>query len=507
MKNIIDISVANYKKTAFITGAMSALAFPPVYALFLFFIATVISLKIADKLSTYKKVCTYGYLFGFAHFVTGLYWIANALLVDFVRFAWLYPITLISIGAFFGLFIIPPFAMWHYFKRKNIWIKIVAFACMWVISEWIRSFIFTGFPWNMLGTTLAFDEIFIQTASIWGTYGLSFIVLILTGSFYAICNKKYKSGIVIFATLFLFLSIYGYWRINKYENITSDIKVRLVQPSIPQSMKWNKTQLEKNFYEYVNLSKSANVEDIDFVIWGETALSFDIEYDNKYKSAIKEAIPNKGYLITGLVRFDDYYRPYNSMYVYDKDANVVNFYDKNHLVPFGEYIPLRKYLPKWVRPIANNIAEFATSEKFKNIQIDKYPPFGALICYEIIFPDNVVNRKNKPNWLVVLTNDGWYGKSSGPYQHLVSAQMRAVEEGISVVRSANSGISAVINPLGHIVNKIDLHNKGYIDVVLPENLEIGTIYSTVGNVGIVGFMLLCIAFLFTVSKSQKMFKK
>ena len=130
----------------------------------------------------------------------------------------------------------------------------------------------------------------------------------------------------------------------------------------------------------------------------------------------------------------------------------------------------------------------------KNISIENYPVFGALICYEIIFPDEVVNRKDKPKWLVVLTNDGWYGNSTGPYQHLVAAQMRAVEEGVAVVRSANSGISAVISPVGKIINQIKLNEKNYSDVYLPKKAAIKTIYNIFGK-----YFILCIMFLMLIT--------
>ncbi len=489
---------ANYKKSALVLGVLSALAFAPIFILPAFMISFALAFKIADNLPSYKKVCAFGYWFGFAHFVIGLYWIGNALLVDFVSFGWLYPITIMSIGAFFGLFAIPSFIIWHFMRSGNLYVKVLSFACVWVLAEWLRSFFLTGFPWNMLGTVFAFHDAYIQTASIWGTYGLSFIAVLLVGCVYAMFSNKISIGFTALLGIIIALSTFGFWRISTYDAVSSDIKIRMVQPSIPQSMKWKSSELESNFFEYVNLSKKEGLEQVDFVIWGETALPFDIRYRSEYKEFIKDAIPDNGYLVTGVVRFelfDNYYSPYNSMYVIDKNADIVNFYDKNHLVPFGEYIPFRKHLPNWVRPITNNIADFATSEKFKNIKLNNYPDFGGLICYEIIFPDNVVNRNAKPKWLVVLTNDGWYGKSSGPYQHLVAAQMRAVEEGITIVRSANSGISAIVSPMGQILNKIDLHEKGYLDVFLPKNIEINTLYSHIGSTGIVLSVVLILCFL------------
>ncbi|MBE6450989.1 MAG: apolipoprotein N-acyltransferase [Alphaproteobacteria bacterium] len=490
--------IGNYKKTALVLGFLSALAFAPTYAFYLFVASFCLAFKIADNLDSYKKICAFSYWFGFAYFISGFYWIGNALLVDIVSFGWLYPIALFCIGGFFGLFMIPSFAVWQYFKHCSVWSKIFAFACVWVLLEWVRSFIFTGFPWNLLGTAFAFSDTILQMASISGTYGLSFLALIVTGCFYAFLNGRKKSAVAVLCLLISFTVMFGMWRINGYQNTDSDIVVRLVQPSIPQNMKWNRKALEDNFFEYVNLSAQNGLNNVDFVVWGETALPFDIKHNYEYQEVIKKAVPTNGYLLTGVVRFDvtgGVYRPYNSMYVIDDKSNVVNFYDKNHLVPFGEYIPFRKYLPYWIRPIANSVAEFATGEKFKNITLENYQPFGALICYEIIFPDEVINRKNKPEWLVVLTNDGWYGKSSGPYQHLVATRLRAVEEGITIVRSANSGISAVIDPLGRILNQIPLHKKAYSDIKLPEQKTLYTTYANGGKKIFFSAILLILLFL------------
>ena len=493
MEKIFNLLLKNYKKTALVLGLLSGLAFPPTYAFILFIFAFCVALKLVDKLSSYKKVVVFSYFLGFSYFVAGFYWIGNALLVDIGSFGWIYPIALLSIGAFFGIFMILPFVVWRYIQQNNVWLRVILFAYVWVLLEWIRSFIFTGFAWNMLGTIFSFNEIFIQTASVCGTYGLSFLALVITGSFYAFFIQKKKSGIVVFLLIVSFIIGFGVWRLNKYPNVDSDIKVRLVQPSIAQNMKWKREELERNFLNYVNLSKQESLQTVDFVVWGETALPFDINYYTEYNEIIKEAIPYNGYLITGVVRHDisnGAYRVYNSMYVLNNRADVVDFYDKNHLVPFGEYIPFRKYLPGWIKPVANNIAEFSIGEKFKNIKLAEYPRFGGLICYEAIFPDDVVNRKNKPDWLVVLANDGWYGNSSGPYQHLVASQMRAVEEGISIVRSANSGISAVIDSLGRIKAQIPLHYKGYVDAYLPKNEIPKTIYSKIGKFGVFTIILL-----------------
>ena len=199
---------------------------------------------------------------------------------------------------------------------------------------------------------------------------------------------------------------------------------------------------------------------------------------------ITDAIPNKGYLITGLVRYtfqEGDFRPMNSSFIIDKSGKILNYYDKSHLVPFGEYIPFRKHLPDWIKPVTNTISDFIAGKGHKSIKISTHPSFGISICYEIIFPHQIINPKDKPDWLINLTNDGWYGISQGPYQHLVTTQLRAIEEGRTIVRAANTGISAIINPYGKILAQIPLNERKILDINLPKQLYIKTIYGEYGN--------------------------
>ena len=250
-------------------------------------------------------------------------------------------------------------------------------------------------------------------------------------------------------------------------------------------MKWNKETLEKNLQDYIKLSQTKGYENKDFIIWGETASPFPLDIDTFHRQKVTEAIPPQGYLITGTLRYmiDKYGEafPKNSILIIDKRGDIIGEYDKSHLVPFGEYIPMREYLPSFVRPIANSIANFLSGSGPSTTKIKNYPSIGSVICYEIIFPHEIVNQNQRPEWIINATNDGWYGNSAGPYQHLVATQLRAVEEGISIVRAANSGISAIITPLGKIQNKIGLNQRGILDDRLPLQLNLYTSYGKYGN--------------------------
>lgn len=492
MSNLMDIK---HKKTALIlAGALAALGFAPVYALPLFVAGLIFAFLMADGAKTLKQSALFGYMFGFGFFCAGFYWIANALLVDVFVFGWLYPIALVATGAFFGLFFIPPFMIWYHLKGA-VWGKVLGFASAFVLLEYVRSFLLTGFPWNMAGSMFAFSDMLIQTASAVGTYGLSFLLLVMTGAVYIFIKEHDKKAVFAFFGILFLMAGFGVFRLSVYKQSDSEVKIRLVQPSIKQSLKWDESALEDNLRTYIDMSRKTNLNGVKAVFWGETATAFSPEDGVYYQNLIRQAVPQNGYLMTGVVRYDKNNDAlYNSLSVIDDAGKTVAFYDKNHLVPFGEYIPLRKYLPAWIRPVANQIADLQKGEKFKVLKVSGLPPFGALICYEIIFPDDVINRKNKPQFIVVASNDGWYGQSFGPYQHFVAAQLRAIEEGITIIRSANNGISAVIDPLGRVGEKLNLNEVGFKDVFLPAVLSVNTLYAHLGSKGVQCLMLLLLVF-------------
>ena len=465
-------------------------ALPPFYHTWAVFAAFCGVFALSQKQSSVKRLSAIGYWFGFGYFSAGFYWVGNALLIDAAKTGWLYPFVLLFGGGFFGLFTIFPFALMKFVKTR--FSKILLLAVGWFLStEWLRSVFLTGFPWNPLSSVLAFNPLWLQTLAWLGTYGLSMLIVIMTALPAVWLLNPHKRNIwAPFCSLLLILGLYIYGDFALVQwgklNVGEQINVRLVQPSIPQTMKWSRDAVEKNFVQYVDLSRAEGLENIDFVIWGETASPFNLAYDLEHRVMAQEAVPPKGYLLAGMLQ-DGYeqntgdYLLYNSLAAMDYFGQIHGIYSKNHLVPFGEYIPLRQYLPKWVKPLTNMVGQFAKGEKYQTIKLDGYAEFAPLICYEVIFSGQIVRKQNKPKWAVVLTNDGWYGISAGPYQHLVAAQMRAVEEGISIVRSANSGISAVINPYGIITSQIGLSEHGYIDDTVKISMSHDTLFGKYGN--------------------------
>lgn len=477
------------KLSAFTFGAVLTAALPPFYYTIALFIAFAGLMFLLCRATTLKKAAAIGYWFGFGYFCFGFYWIGNALLVDVTETGWLYPIVLFLNGAFFGLFTIIP-AMMTRLGRNNL-SKMLLFAAGWCLfTEWLRGFILTGFPWNPISSVLTFSPAMLQLLALIGTYGVS-LVLVFIASLpaYWLLKPNSKTAWIMILSLLCWLGIwqYGLYVLDKrvYVPDGHSLVVRLVQPSIPQTLKWDKSVLEENLQTYIDLSNAKDSSFVDFTIWGETASPFDVMSDYPHNRKVMAAVPTYGYLITGFLRRVPRgygVTPYNSLAVMNTKGEIEAWYDKSHLVPFGEYMPFRRYLPEWVHPLANVVAEFGRGPQYKTLQVGIHPAFAPLICYEVIFSDQVVRKgAQKPAWAVVLTNDGWYGISAGPYQHLAAAQMRAVEEGLSVVRSANSGISAVINPYGEIKAQIALGARGAIDALVKPEEAHQTVFGTYGN--------------------------
>ena len=286
--------------------------------------------------------------------------------------------------------------------------------------------------------------------------------------------------------------------------------LRLVQPNIPQKDKWQAQNRGKHFNNLLTLSslniEPGIVERPTHIIWPETATPFVLDGNDPALRIISQIIPSKGALLTGSPRRTVVDKTtvnvWNSLHVVDGSAKIVETYNKSHLVPFGEYIPFRRYLDNFtsLTKLTRGRIDFSSGSGKRTLSVPGAPPVSPLICYEVIFSGSVVsngkNGESKPEWLLNITNDAWFGVSSGPYQHLAAAQLRAVEEGLPLVRVANTGISAVIDGLGRIYRESKLNERTYIDSKLPMSLKEPTIFSKINDAGI----LLLIVLIFMVSR-------
>ena len=462
------------------------LVFAPYFQIWAGFAAFSILFYLLTQAKKTKQALAIGYWFGFAHFALGLAWVGNALLVDPEKFGWLYPITLIAAGGFFGLFVLLP--CYLSFRVQDIWSKWLMFISGWVITEWLRSFILTGFPWNLLGYSLAFNLEIIQNAALGGAYLTSLVaiaVYTLGGVYMARRDKKTFMSVLSIGLIVLSSAYFwGSNRLSGTEIKPMDKVVRIVQPSIPQTMKWSVNEAESNFAQYVDMSIIPSKKAPDLIVWGETASPFMLDRDEAHLKQVITKLPPASMLLAGMVSYqynEGAYRPHNSMIMINDKGNIVGFYHKSHLVPFGEYIPFRKYLPQFIQPVANAIGEFGQGNGAETFNLENGLKIGVAICYEIIFPHKVVDEKHRPDVLVNLTNDGWYGNSAGPYQHWIATKFRAIEEGISVIRAANNGISGVIDPLGREKGVLELNAQQVSDVILDYPLVKSTTYGWIGN--------------------------
>jgi apolipoprotein N-acyltransferase len=314
----------------------------------------------------------------------------------------------------------------------------------------------------------------LQITSVVGIYGLT-LITIMAACLPACLNNKSKSvriALISSFVLFAALAAWGEIRLQTTELITTpDVRLRLVQPNVSQTTKWLASERERHFKELMDLSTVEGKKPVTHIFWPETASTYYLSEDTERRKEIAASIPATADIITGVIRRDvgkdGQLHFYNSLVALDGLGRLVAGYDKTHLVPFGEYMPLRKFIP--LRALATS-TDFTPGSSVRSMRVLGLPLFSPLICYEVIFSGSVVDPDDRPDFMVNLTNDGWYGRSTGPYQHFAIARVRAIEEGMPLIRIANTGISGVIDPLGRVEKQLGINQQGIIDSDLPEAL-------------------------------------
>jgi len=290
-----------------------------------------------------------------------------------------------------------------------------------------------------------------------------------------------RAAAFIVVALFL-LGSWGFWRLSHDTAAPTDIRVRVVQPNVEQAHKWDDAGRERRFQQLLDLTSAPAAVAPRVIVWPETASTFYLAEDEDHRRAIAAHVPVDAYLLTGVIRRrmgnEGRIHYANSLLAIDSTSRIVAAYDKFHLVPFGEYIPFRRVLP--LRTLANLGVDFTAGEGLQTLRIDGLPSFSPLICYEAIFSGEVARRDDRPSFLVNVTNDGWYGNTAGPYQHFVSARLRAIEEGLPLIRAANTGISGVVDAYGRLVAELDLGKTGFVDANLPTPIP-PTVFSRYGG--------------------------
>ncbi|MGH6945517.1 MAG: apolipoprotein N-acyltransferase [Geminicoccaceae bacterium] len=465
------------------SGALAALALPPVHfwPALLGFAMLVHLVRRAERR---RAAFVLGWCFGFGHFVVGLYWIAIAFFVDAERFGALAVPAVLLLCA--GLAIFPGLAAWLVALRR--WqspsATALAFAVVWTGTEWLRGNFLWGFPWNLIGYAFASSDAVLQLASVTGIYGLSLLAALIGALPAALLEpggharwRPALASVLIPALLFAG----GAVRLaGAPEKTVPGVELRLVQGNIAQDHKWQPELRARWFERYLELSARAQ-DGVTAVIWPESATPYPLERDAEARRLIGQVVPQGGLLLTGGERFDlasEPPRAWNSLFVLDGRGEILARYDKHELVPFGEFLPLRQVLGRiGLKKITEGTIDFQPGPGRETLRLPGLPPFSPLICYEAIFPGRVVDPDDRPDWLLNVTNDAWFGRSSGPYQHFAMARVRAVEEGLPLVRSANTGISAVVDPWGRVRAELGLGETGVLDAALPRPLGHASVFA------------------------------
>lgn len=447
-----------------------------------------------------------GWLFAFGYFFAGLFWIGEAFLVEADKFALLIPIAVTLMPAGLALFWAGAAAAASFAWRPGL-MRVLALALALGAAEWLRGHVLTGFPWNVIGYALSYPDSLMQAAGLIGIYGLSVLaVFVLAAPLVAWADGMAWRGAALTVATIVVLMAYGHWQLVEPAPVTAEgPRVRLVQPSVPQREKWQSEHQRRIFDLHLSLTtrNAAGVDDgakgVDLVIWPEAAMPFLPLDSPRALELIGEALPAGTHLISGALRADppDPNRPeaqrrlYNSLIAFGAGGRAVAIYDKIHLVPFGEYLPLNTWLDAiGLEPLTRRRGGFTVGPMPRPLMsVPRVPAFAPLICYEAIFPRAIVQGKERPSFLLNVTNDGWFGNTTGPRQHLHQARVRAVEEGLPLLRVANNGISAVVDGHGRILHRLDLDVVGVIDARLPPAMA-PTLYSRFGDLWF-ALMLIC----------------
>ena len=493
-------------------GAATALSLAPLHLLPFAFGHAALLAVVADAGSV-RSAAFRAWLWALGYHVAGLHWIANAMLVNAGEHAWLIPFANLGLPAVLSLYAALAGAL---AKRvfPSGWPLWLGLAALYGGSEWVRGHALTGFPWNLPSGTVDGWLPLLQSASVVGSYGLSLLVLLITMApalwvDRSASDRVRRAGTAIAGVVLAALVAWGLAREAAIPQITDPdgavpgVVVRVVQGNVPQRDKWNPLLRPEHMRRYLAMSDPSRPSDIaapglgpgaepTVTVWPETAVAYLIGDAPDLMAALSRVTPSAGNLIFGaprIARIGGLSEVYNSIFAIDAAAELDWTFDKAHLVPFGEYVPLREILP--VNPIVQGRRDFSPGPGPRTLALKGAPPVSLLVCYEAIFPGGAVDPEHRPAWLLNATNDAWFGRWSGPYQHLAIARLRAIEQGLPMIRAANTGVSTVIDPAGRIVASIAIGVTASLDSPLPAALSIPTF----GLIGDIPFILMVVSLL------------
>lgn len=484
-----------------------------------------------------------GWWWGFGYFLAGLWWLGAAFLVDADEFAWALPLGVIGLPAAMAFY--PGFG---FALARLLWSpgagRIFALAVGLGLSEWLRGHLLTGFPWNSFGMALGGHLVTAQFASLVGLYGLTLAAILiaaapavlggqLAGKWVAedfasetrFFRREARHWAPLFGALAALAGLCGFgaFRLAQPElGAVFGARLRIMQPNLAQDEKFRADNEAAIMAHYLDLSARPFKSDLDeppivtVFIWPESAFPFILSRNAQALGAIGAFLRQDEFLVTGAARAEEQWpqkeitldppspapgkiKFFNAIQVIAPGGFIIDSYDKTHLVPFGEYLPLERFLARLgLHHFVHVPGGFEAGSVRKSLSVPGLPEAAPLICYEAIFPGEVTppEKGNRPGFLLNVTNDGWFGMTAGPYQHFAQARLRAIEEGLPLVRAANSGISAVIDPYGRIKGQLPLGVQGVLDGQLPQRMS-ATFFARNKSMG--AFSIWCVALIGAVA--------
>ncbi len=466
---------------ACIAGAVAALALPPLGMWPALFVAFPVFLTLLEtqKLERWRSGFGLGWLFGLGYFAFAFHWIGFAFLVDAATYLWMMPFMVGGLAGGMAVYWGLAAIVARRIGGKGLPLALALAAALGG-SEWLRGHLFTGFPWAAPGLAADGMGAAVQLAAYAGMPGLTILIVMWAGLPRVLPGggKRERITAVLLLALLPLGWAAGQWRLPGNSGaVVPGVALRIVQPNIAQNEKWREANARPIFDTLKRLSAEATADrpqgiaGVTHLVWPESAVPFLIDESPVAKAELKPLLGGRTVLITGSLRRNaapDGTRVYNSIITFDAQAEVAARYDKFRLVPGGEFLPFESLLePLGFRKVVTVPGSFDSGPGPVTLSVPGAPDAAMLVCYEVIFPHELIDAAHRPGFIVNVTNDGWFGKSTGPYQHLAQARMRAIEQGLPIVRSANTGISAVIDAYGTIEKSLPLMEQGVIDSSLP----------------------------------------
>ncbi len=468
---------------SFLLGVLLSTSFAPQNFFPALFIAFPCFILLVDRAQTGSEAFGRGWWAGFGLFAIGLNWIGYSFTQQDHVPAFLGPFAVFGLSALLSIYIGLTFWVSWRLKAKGIG-RVILFAASWTFFEAMRGMLFTGFPWHLVGSAWADWLPVAQSVHYISVYGLSFITILSAGIIaLLVMDRRIKRSLsIVIPCLFIIpvLAFVGSDRLKKHETrYHLGVSLRLVQANVTQREKWRSYLINDHFDNHMQLSRGKDadgkVKNIKLLIWPETAVqreTFDRE-GSVLRWRMSRLLEFGNYAITGVPRYErigDRIHYYNSLMAVNSKAEIYAKYDKTHLVPFGEYVPFEDIFKMFGLGQLTGGVPFTAGTELQTIHLPGVPSFSPLICYEAIFPGQVTRADDRPNWMLNISNDAWFGVTNGPHQHLALARLRAIEEGMPIVRSTSTGISAVVDSYGRVISSLK-KGRGIIDAPLPAALK------------------------------------